>query len=72
MEFYKLNKVFNLDRGELVKLIATGTNLNNILYSKKNGIVYQPDFDSLSVYTKEKLKSGAYKIGESKKVEGNL
>ena len=34
--------------------------------------MYQPDFDNLSVETKEKLKSGTYKIGDSKKVEGNM
>ncbi|MGZ0947452.1 hypothetical protein ACXOJ3_10155, partial [Streptococcus thermophilus] len=34
--------------------------------------LYEVDFDSLAPDTKAKLQEGAYKIGESRKVEGNL
>lgn len=72
IKFNKLSKAFNLDGTNIVNLVATGTNLKDLLFSGKKDVVYQPDFDNLSVKTKENLKSGIYKIGESKKVEGNM
>lgn len=68
----ELNNIFSLDGNSLLNLARTSTNLKELLFSSKNGFVYQPDFDSLSNDTKEKIKSGIFKIGESKKIEGNL
>lgn len=71
-KFTELSKLFNLDGTNLINLVATGTNLKDLIFSSKKGFAYQPDFDSLSVETKEGLKSGILKIGESKKVDGNM
>ncbi|WP_233487788.1 hypothetical protein [Aerococcus sp. 1KP-2016] len=68
----KLNQFFSLDGNNLLDLVSTSLNLKDLLFSNKNGFVYQLDFDSLSIDTKEKLKSGIYKIGNSKKIEGNM
>ena len=68
----ELNNIFSLDGNSLLNLAGTSTNLKELLFSSKNGFVYQPDFDSLSNDAKEKIKSGIFKIGESKKIEGNL
>lgn len=38
----------------------------------KDNVTLVPDFDSLSAEIKEKLKSGDFKIGDSKQVDGNL
>lgn len=70
-KFTKLSQLFNLDGTSLINLMATGTNLKDLIFNSKKGSVYQPDYDSLSVETKEGLKSGVLKIGESKKVDGN-
>ncbi|HGF8210267.1 TPA: hypothetical protein QFD67_000990 [Enterococcus faecium] len=72
VESGKLNQFFSLDGNNLLDLVSTSINLKDLLFSNKNGFVYQPDFDSLSIDTKEKIKSGIYKIGESKKIEGNM
>jgi hypothetical protein len=66
-----LNERFSLDGSNLLNLISTSTNLNELLFSDNEGYIFQPDFDSLSSDVKEKLKSGDYKIGESKKIDGN-
>lgn len=66
------SKIFSLDGNSLLNLAGTSINLKELLFSSKNGFVYQPDFDSLSNDTKEKIKTGIFKIGESKKIEGNL
>lgn len=71
-KFTKLSQLFSLDGTSLINLMATGTNLKDLIFYSKKGFVYQPDFDSLSVETKEGLKSGILKIGESKKVDGNM
>ncbi|MDT2514193.1 MULTISPECIES: hypothetical protein [Enterococcus] len=68
----ELSNIFSLDGNSLLNLAGTSINLKELLFSSKNGFVYQPDFDSLSNDTKEKIKSGIFKIGESKKIEGNL
>ncbi|MFV8253027.1 hypothetical protein ACNM7U_06275 [Aerococcus viridans] len=68
----ELNNIFSLDGNSLLNLAGTSTNLKELLFSSKNGFVYQPDFDSLSNDTKEKIKSGIFKIGDSKKIEGNM
>ena len=68
----KLNRFFSLDGNNLLDLVSTSLNLKDLLFSNKNGFVYQLDFDSLSIDTKEKLKSGIYKIGTSKKIDGNM
>lgn len=68
----ELSKLFSLDGNNLLNLVSTSVNLNELLFSNRNGFIYQPDFDSLSSDTKEKIKSGIYKIGDSKKVEGNM
>jgi len=68
----ELSKLFSLDGNNLFNLVSTSINLKELLFSNRNGFVYQPDFDSLSSDTKEKIKSGVYKIGDSKKVEGNM
>jgi len=68
----KLSKLFNLDGQTLLSLVSTSTNLKELLFSNNKGFVYQPDFDSLSSDTKEKLKSGIYNMGDSKKIEGNM
>lgn len=68
----ELSKLFSLDGNNLLNLVSTSINLKELLFSNRNGFVYQPDFDSLSSDTKEKIKSGIYKIGDSKKVEGNM
>ena len=70
-KFTKLGQLFNLDGSSLINLMATGTNLKDLIFNSKKGFVYQPDYDNLSVETKEGLKSGVLKIGESKKVGGN-
>lgn len=72
VEAGKLNHFFSLDGNNFLDLISTSFNLKDLLFSNKNGFVYQLDFDSLSIDTKEKLKSGIYKIGTSKKIEGNM
>lgn len=69
MEF---DKLFSLEGTNLFNLMTSGINLKTFLFSNKSGVVYQPDFDNLSVASKEKLKAGIYKIGKSKKVEGNI
>lgn len=68
----ELSKIFSLDGNDLLNLAVTSNNLKELLFSSKNGFVYQPDFDRLSNDTKEKIKSGIFKIGDSKKIEGNL
>lgn len=68
----ELSKIFSLDGNSLLNLAGTAINLKELLFSSKNGFVYQPDFDSLSNDTKEKIKSGIFKIGDSKKIEGNM
>ena len=47
-------------------------NPNTKILDFNNATLYEVDFDSLSPDTKAKLQEGAYKIGESRKVEGNL
>lgn len=64
--------IFSLDGNSLLNLAGTSINLKELLFSSKNGFVYKPDFDSLSNDTKEKIKSGIFKIGDSKKIEGNM
>ncbi|MCI1136541.1 hypothetical protein MOP89_14515 [Enterococcus gallinarum] len=71
-KFTKLSQLFNLDGTSPINLMATGTNLKDLILNSKKGFAYQPDFDSLFVETKEGLKSGVLKIGESKKVDGNM
>ncbi|MDT2677411.1 hypothetical protein P7D92_10645 [Enterococcus dongliensis] len=71
-KFTRLSQLFNLDGTSLINLMATGTNLKNLIFNSKKGFVYQPDFDSLSIETKEGLKSGILKISQSKKVDGNM
>lgn len=68
----ELNNIFSLDKNNLVNLVSTSTDLKELLSNNKNGFIYRPDFDSLSSDTKEKIKSGIYKIGDSKKVKGNM
>ncbi len=68
----ELSNIFNLDGNSLLNLAGTSINLKELLFSNKNGFVYKPDFDSLSNDTKEKIKSGIFKIGDSKKIEGNM
>lgn len=68
----ELKNIFSLDGNSLLNLAGTSANLKELLFSSKNGFVYQPDFDSLSNDTKEKIKSGIFKIGDSKKIEGNM
>lgn len=67
----ELSKLFSLEGEDLFNIVATDTNLK-AFFSNKKGLIYQPDFDNLSVETKEKIKSGIYRIGDSKKIEGNM
>lgn len=68
----ELTKLFGLDGDNLLNLVSNSTKLKEFLFSDRNGFVYQLDYDSLSSDTKEKIESGIYKIGDSKKVEGNM
>ncbi|WP_240320566.1 hypothetical protein [Streptococcus thermophilus] len=47
-------------------------NPNTKILDFNNATLYEVDFDSLAPETKAKLQDGTYKIGESRKVEGNL
>ena len=67
-----LSKLFSLDGLNLLKIVSPSINLKELFLSDKTGFIYQPDFESLSRDTKEKIKTGIYKIGNSKKVEGNM
>lgn len=41
------------------------------VYDKKNDNFYELDFASLSEKTKKKLENGNFKVGNSKKIDGN-
>lgn len=68
----ELSRLFILNGNNLRSLLSTSINLKELLFSNGEGFIYQLDFGSLSNDTKEKIESGIYKIGNSKKIEGNM
>lgn len=66
------NQIVNLQGVNLANALMEKNQIHSAIFDDSTGKFYKPDFDNLSPDVKNKLKSGRYKLGDSKKVEGNL
>lgn len=66
------NQIVNLQGVNLANAFMEKNQIHSAIFDDSTGKFYKPDFDNLSPDVKNKLKSGRYKLGDSKKVEGNL
>lgn len=67
-----INQIVNLQGVNLANALMEKNQIHSAIFDDSTGKFYKPDFDNLSPDVKNKLKSGRYKLGDSKKVEGNL
>ncbi|HEM3717198.1 TPA: hypothetical protein U1D18_000897 [Streptococcus suis] len=67
-----INQIITVQGNTLASAMNVKNQLNSAIFDGSTRKLYKPDFDNLSPDVKNKLKSGIYKLGESKKVEGNL
>lgn len=69
---FDISNLFDTKGNILINFSNKYLNPNTKILDPNNGTLYEVDFDSLTPDTKMKLQDGTYKIGESRKVEGNL
>jgi hypothetical protein len=69
---FDISNLFDTKGNILINFSNKYLNPNTKILDPNNGTLYEVDFDSLTPDTKTKLQDGTYKIGESRKVEGNL
>ena len=69
---FDISNLFDTKGDILINFSNKYLNPNTKILDPNNGTLYEVDFDSLTPDTKTKLQDGTYKIGESRKVEGNL
>lgn len=69
---FDISNLFDTKGNILINFSNNYLNPNTKILDPNNGTLYEVDFDSLTPDTKTKLQDGTYKIGESRKVEGNL
>lgn len=67
-----INQIITVQGNTLASAMNVKNQLNSVIFDDSTRKLYKPDFDNLSPDVKNKLKSGIYKLGDSKKVEGNL
>ena len=67
-----INQIITVQGNTLASAMNVKNQLNSAIFDDSTRKLYKPDFDNLSPDVKNKLKSGVYKLGDSKKVEGNL
>lgn len=66
------SQLINLRGTSIVNAMTTRNQIHSAFFDDSTGKIYKPDFDNLSPDVKNKLESGRYKLGDSKKIEGNL
>lgn len=69
---FDISNLFDTKGNALFNFSNQYLNPNTKILDSNNATLYEVDFDSLAPETKAKLQDGTYKIGESRKVEGNL
>ncbi|WP_225745525.1 hypothetical protein [Streptococcus sp. Marseille-Q3604] len=69
---FDISNLFDTKGNALFNFSNQYLNPNTKILDSNNATLYEVDFDSLTPETKAKLQDGTYKIGESRKVEGNL
>lgn len=69
---FDISNLFDTKGNALINFSNKYLNPNTKILDSNNATLYEVDFDSLAPETKAKLQDGTYKIGESRKVEGNL
>lgn len=67
-----ISNLFDTGGNTLLTLASKNLNPNTKVIDTNNATMYEVDFNSLTPDTKNKLQDGTYKMGESRKVEGNL
>lgn len=67
-----ISNLFDTGGNALLTLASKKLNPNTKVIDTNNATMYEVDFNSLTSDTKNKLQDGTYKMGESRKVEGNL
>lgn len=63
--------IIDINGEPLFNFIDKHLNPKPKVYDKKNGNFYELDFASLSEKTKKNLENGTFKVGNSKKIDGN-
>ena len=66
-----LANIIDINGEPLFNFIDKHLNPKPKVYDKKNDNFYELDFASLSEKTKKKLENGNFKVGNSKKIDGN-
>ena len=69
---FNISNLFDTGGNTLLALASKNLNPNTKVIDTNNATMYEIDFDSLTSDTKNKLLDGTFKMGESRKVEGNL
>ena len=69
---FNISNLFDTGGNTLFALASKNLNPNTKVIDTNNATMYEIDFDSLTSDTKNKLLDGTFKMGESRKVEGNL
>ncbi|MGT2929249.1 hypothetical protein ACVR1G_03225 [Streptococcus dentasini] len=67
-----INQIVISHDTNLVNAMTVRDQIHSAIFDESTGKLYKPDFDNLSPDVKNKLEAGIYKLGDSKKVEGNL
>ena len=66
-----LANIIDINGEPLFNFVDRHLNPKPKVYDKKNDNFYELDFASLSEKTKKKLENGTFKVGNSKKIDGN-
>lgn len=66
-----LANIIDINEEPLFNFVDRHLNPKPKVYDKKNDNFYELDFASLSEKTKKKLENGTFKVGNSKKIDGN-
>lgn len=66
-----LENIIDINGEPLFNFVDRHLNPKPKVYDKKNDNFYELDFASLSEKTKKKLENGTFKVGNSKKIDGN-
>ena len=66
-----LANIIDINGEPLFNFVDRHLNPKPKVYDKKNDNFYELDFASLSEKTKKKLENGTFKVGNSKKINGN-
>lgn len=67
-----LANIIDINGEPLFNFVDRHLNPRPKVYDKKNDNFYELDFASLSEKTKKKLENGTFKVGNSKKIDGNF